>query len=34
MVVNTLTLYALPLTSLDLVLGVQWLEKLGAVVCD
>lgn len=29
-----LTLYALSLTGLDLVFGVQWLEKLGAVVCD
>ncbi|KAL6323626.1 hypothetical protein AAG906_039221 [Vitis piasezkii] len=30
----SLTLFALPLTSLDLVLGVQWLELLGPVVCD
>lgn len=29
-----LTLFALPLTDLDLVLGVQWLEALGAVMCD
>ena len=26
--------YSLPLTGLDLVLGVQWLEQLGSVVCD
>ncbi|KAA8542122.1 hypothetical protein F0562_023274 [Nyssa sinensis] len=29
-----LTLYSLPLTGLDLVLGVQWLELLGSVVCN
>ena len=29
-----LTLYALPIAGLDLVLGVQWLEMLGPVVCD
>ncbi|KAJ0020096.1 hypothetical protein Pint_31746 [Pistacia integerrima] len=29
-----LTLFSLPLTSLDLVLGVQWLEMLGSVVCN
>ena len=30
----SITFYSLPLTSLDLVLGVQWLEQLGSVVCD
>jgi hypothetical protein len=30
----TVTLFSLPLTGLDVVLGVQWLEKLGPVVCD
>lgn len=30
----SITLYSLPLTGLDLVLGVQWLEQLGSVVCD
>ena len=30
----SLTLYSLPLTGLDLVLGVQWLEQLGTVVCN
>ncbi|KAL4318963.1 hypothetical protein GQ457_18G015170 [Hibiscus cannabinus] len=29
-----LTLYALPLSGLDLVLGVHWLEQLGTVVCN
>lgn len=29
-----MTLYSLPLTGLDLVLGVQWLEKLGPVMCN
>ena len=29
-----LTLYELPITGLDLVLGVQWLETLGPVVCN
>ena len=29
-----LTLYELPITGLDLVLGVQWLETLGSVVCN
>lgn len=27
-------LYALPLTGLDMVLGIQWLEQLGPTVCD
>ncbi|KAA8524548.1 hypothetical protein F0562_010971 [Nyssa sinensis] len=30
----SLTLYSLPLTGLDVVLGIQWLELLGSVVCD
>ena len=30
----SLTLYSLPLTRLDIVLGIQWLELLGSVVCD
>ncbi|KAL4318769.1 hypothetical protein GQ457_18G015560 [Hibiscus cannabinus] len=30
----SLTLYSLPLIGLDLVLGVQWLEKLGTVICN
>lgn len=29
-----LTLYSLPITGLDVVLGIQWLEKLGSVVCN
>ena len=29
-----LTLYLLPLTGLGLLLGVQWLEQLGPVVCN
>ena len=29
-----LTLYSLPITRLDMVLGVQWLENLGSVVCN
>ncbi|CAK9141154.1 unnamed protein product [Ilex paraguariensis] len=29
-----LTLFSLPLTSLDLVLGVQWLQMFGFMVCD
>ena len=28
----SLTLYSLPLTGLDLVLGIQWLEQLGSFV--
>jgi hypothetical protein len=30
----SLTLYSIPITGLDLVLGVQWLEQLGPVVCN
>lgn len=30
----SLTLYSLLLTGLDLVLGVQWLEKLGTIMCN
>jgi hypothetical protein len=30
----SLTLYSLPLVGLDMVLGVQWLEMLGSVVCN
>ena len=30
----SLTLYSLPLTNLDIVLGIQWLEMLGPVVCN
>ena len=29
-----LTLYSLPLIGLDLMLGVQWLEQLGLVMCN
>ena len=29
-----LTVYLLPITSLDMVLGIQWLELLGTVVCN
>jgi len=30
----SLTLYSLPLADLDIVLGVQWLEMLGYVICN
>ena len=30
----TINFYSLPLTGLDLILGVQWLEQLRSVVCD
>lgn len=30
----SLTLYSLPLAGLDMVLGIQWLEMLGSVVCN
>jgi hypothetical protein len=33
-IVFSLTLYSLPLTGLDVVLGIQWLEFLGSVVYD
>lgn len=33
-VVFDIDLYRLPLTGLDLVLGIQWLELLGSIVCD
>lgn len=29
-----LTLFSLPLSGLNLVLGIQWLEMLGSVVCN
>jgi hypothetical protein len=29
-----LTFYSLPLAGLDMVLGIQWLEMLGSVVCN
>ena len=29
-----LTFFSLPLIGLDLVLGVQWLEILGSMVCN
>lgn len=29
-----ITLYALPLVGFDSVLGVQWLESLGSILCD
>jgi hypothetical protein len=31
---SSLTLYFVPLTGLDLVLGIQWLKMLGSVVCN
>jgi len=30
----SLTLYSLPLTRLDLVLGIQWLKLLDFMVCN
>lgn len=30
----SLTLYSLSLTGFDLLLGIQWLELLGSVVCN
>lgn len=30
----TVTLFFLPLNGLDVVLGIQWLEQLGPVLCD
>ncbi|KAL8115464.1 hypothetical protein AgCh_022091 [Apium graveolens] len=30
----SLSLFSLPLIGLDMVLGVQWLQQLGSVVCD
>jgi len=33
-IVFSLALYSLPLTGLDVVLGIQWLELLGSVVYD
>ena len=30
----SLILYSLPLRGLDMVLGIQWLEMLGSVVCN
>jgi len=30
----TATFFSLPLNDLDVVLGIQWLEKLGPVICD
>ncbi|RVW67435.1 Retrovirus-related Pol polyprotein from transposon 17.6 [Vitis vinifera] len=30
----SLTCYSLPLAGLDMVLGIQWLEMLGSVVCN
>lgn len=33
-VLFSLTIYSLPITRLDMVLGIQWLEMLGSVVCN
>jgi len=33
-IVFSLTLYSLPLIGLNVVLGIQWLELLGSVICD
>ncbi|KAL5565238.1 hypothetical protein UlMin_028402 [Ulmus minor] len=33
-IIFSLTLYSLPLAGLDMVLGIQWLEMLGSVVCN
>ena len=30
----SLTVYLLPITSLDMVLGIQWLEMVGFIVCN
>ena len=30
----SLTFYSLLLTGLDVVMGIQWLQLLGSVVCD
>jgi hypothetical protein len=30
----SLTIYYLPLVGLDMMLGIQWLEMLGYVVCN
>ncbi|KAA8541297.1 hypothetical protein F0562_025260 [Nyssa sinensis] len=30
----SLTLYSLPLIGLNLVMGIQWLERLGSVICN
>lgn len=30
----SITLYSLPILGLDVVLGIQWLRKLGAVQCN
>jgi len=30
----TATFFSLPLNGLDVVLGIQWLAKLGPVICD
>jgi hypothetical protein len=33
-IVFSLTLYSLPFIGLDVVLGIQWLELLGSMICD